>query len=150
MIATMNPRERAGVEELSDVLLDRFDVTKMTYPETEEEDKEIILKNGERIEGIEVPEEVLNAIVKLVRATREGAWSDEIEQGALARAALSLYEKVQAVALLDGKNKVTIEDVKEMAFSSVLGRFKASPSSKYYDDPAGILQEIIAELHTNE
>ncbi|MCX6000662.1 MAG: AAA family ATPase [Chloroflexi bacterium] len=26
MIATMNPRERAGVEELSDVLLDRFDV----------------------------------------------------------------------------------------------------------------------------
>ena len=29
MLATMNPLEHAGVEELSDVLLDRFDVVTM-------------------------------------------------------------------------------------------------------------------------
>lgn len=41
MIATMNPRERAGVEELSDVLLDRFDVAKMGYPESPERKRDI-------------------------------------------------------------------------------------------------------------
>jgi Mg-chelatase subunit ChlI len=146
MIATMNPKERAGVEELSDVLLDRFDVTKMTYPETEEEDKEIIRRNGEKMEGVEVPEEVLNAIVKIVRATREAPWNEDIEQGASARAAISLYEKIQATALLDGRTEVIMEDVHDMAFSSVVGRIKTSSSSKYYDDPASILEDIISEV----
>ena len=47
MIATMNPKERAGVEELSDVLLDRFDIAKMGYPDSIEEDKQIVIENGE-------------------------------------------------------------------------------------------------------
>ena len=52
MIATMNPREHAGVEELSDVLLDRFDVVTMTYPETAEQERTILTKYGKKIEGI--------------------------------------------------------------------------------------------------
>ncbi|WP_456486886.1 AAA family ATPase [Candidatus Alkanophaga liquidiphilum] len=146
MIATMNPRERAGVEELSDVLLDRFDVTKMGYPETEEEDKEIILRNAKQLESVEVPGKVLDAIVKLVRATREPPWSEELEQGASARAAISLYEKVQAAALLDGRNVATLDDVREMAFSSVVGRIKPAAGSKYYDDPEGLLREIVDSM----
>ena len=92
MIATMNPRERAGVEELSDVLLDRFDVVKMDYPESLEKEKEIVVRYGLRIDNVKVPDEVLDAVVTLVRATREEPWSKEMDQAASVRATLSLYE----------------------------------------------------------
>jgi len=146
MIATMNPKERAGVEELSDVLLDRFDISKMTYPETIEEDKRIVLENAEMLPNVNVPDDVLESIVRLVRRTREDVWSKDIEQGASARACLSLYEKVQSSALLDKRNVVNIEDVKEMSFSSVLGRIKASSSSQYYDEPEVLMNKIIEEV----
>jgi Mg-chelatase subunit ChlI len=146
MIATMNPKERAGVEELSDVLLDRFDTAKMGYPDSLEEDKQIILENAEIMPNVTVPDEILEAIVKLVRRTREEDWSKDLEQGASARASLSLYEKVQASALLDQRDTVSIADLKEMASSSVLGRIKPASSSQYYDNPAGILEEILKEL----
>ena len=146
MIATMNPKERAGVEELSDVLLDRFDIAKMTYPESNEEDRQIIMENSENTLGIKVPEEIIDVIVKLIRTTRDDEWAKDLEQGASARAAISLYEKVQASALLDNRDTVTLDDVKEMAFSSVLGRIKPSSSSQHYDDPAAIMDLILEEV----
>ena len=146
MIATMNPKERAGVEELSDVLLDRFDVAKMTYCDSIEEDKQIILENAEQILTVQVPDEILDVIVRLVRKTREEVWSKDLEQGASARASLSLYEKVQASALLDKRNTATIEDVKDVAFSSILGRIKPASGSKYFDDPEGIMEKILEEV----
>src|SRR3990170_8869922 len=102
MVATMNPREHAGVEELSDVLLDRFDVVKMTYPETAERERDILMKFGLKFDGVELPGKIVDAIVKLVRATREEPWGKELDQGASVRAGLSLYEKVQTLALLNG------------------------------------------------
>ncbi|HBN27026.1 MAG TPA: hypothetical protein DD405_06135, partial [Desulfobacteraceae bacterium] len=146
MIATMNPKERAGVEELSDVLLDRFDIAKMTYPESDAEDKQIIMENSEHARRIKVPEEIVDVIVKLIRTTRDDEWAKDLEQGASARAAISLYEKVQASALLDNRDTVTLDDVKEMAFSSVLGRIKPSSSSQHYDDPAAIMELILEEV----
>src|SRR4030042_6172572 len=101
MIATMNPREGAGVEELSDVLLDRFDVVKMGYPETPEREKEIVTRYGLRMDEVKMPEKVVEAIVRLVRATREDPWVKGMDQAASVRATLSLYEKVQAMAMLD-------------------------------------------------
>ncbi len=146
MIATMNPKERAGVEELSDVLLDRFDIAKMTYPESDAEDKRIIMENSEHAREIKVPEEIIDLIVKLIRTTRSEDWAKDLEQGASARAAISLYEKVQASALLDCRDTVTLDDVREMAFSSVLGRIKPSSSSQHYDDPAAIMDLILEEV----
>ena len=71
MIATMNPREHAGVEELSDVLLDRFDVVSMSYPETHEIEREIILRYGRKLDEIVLPAEILDSLVTLIRATRQ-------------------------------------------------------------------------------
>ncbi|MDY6853624.1 MAG: AAA family ATPase [Thermodesulfobacteriota bacterium] len=142
MLATMNPREHAGVEELSDVLLDRFDIVRMGYPETPEREKEILLKYGLKIEEIEIPDEVVDAIVSLVRATREEPWDKELDQGASARAGLSLYEKVQTFALLERRQTTTAEDVRNMAVSSMGSRIKPSPESKYYDDPLGLIAEM--------
>lgn len=146
MLATMNPREHAGVEELSDVLLDRFDIVRMGYPETPEREKQILLKYGLKTEEIEVPDEVVDAIVKLVRATREEPWDKELDQGASARAGLSLYEKVQTIALLGKRGKATVDDVKNMAVSSMGSRIKPSPESKFYDDPLALIEEISKEV----
>jgi len=146
MIATMNPRERAGVEELSDVLLDRFDVIKMGYPESPGREKEIIKRYGAKIEGIEVPEKVLDSIVSLVRATREEPWRKELEQSASVRASLSLYEKVQAMALLNESSAASKEDVKHVAVSAMGGRIKPSPESKFYEDPFALIDELVGDV----
>ena len=143
MIATMNPRERAGVEELSDVLLDRFDVVKMSYPETAEREKEILLKHGLKMDNVKVSDKVIDSIVSLVRATREEPWVKEMDQSASVRATLSLYEKVQAVALLEKRAEATADDVRKMAASSLGSRLKPSPESKYYDSQLDLIEELL-------
>ena len=146
MIGTMNPREHAGVEELSDVLLDRFDIATMGYAETPEREKQILEKYGLKTDGIGISNEVIDAIVTLVRATREEPWGKELDQGASARAGLSLYEKVQTIALLQKRDYATVEDVKRMAVSSMGSRIKPSPESKHYDNPMGLVAEITADI----
>ncbi len=146
MIATMNPREHAGVEELSDVLLDRFDVVSMGYPETGEVEAAIVRKHGYSFEGIEVPEQVLSAIVSLVRATREEPWNKEVDQGASVRASIALYEKAQASAWLEGAKVVTTEHVRKAAVSTMAGRIKTSPESRFYDDPCGLVEALLKEM----
>ena len=143
MIATMNPRERAGVEELSDVLLDRFDVVRMSYPETPEREKEILLRYGQRIDKVEIPEEVINSIVDLVRATRQEPWSKELDQAASVRAGLSLFDRVQTMALLSSRSKATVDDIRRVVVSSMASRIKTSPESKFYDDPFGLIDELV-------
>lgn len=143
MIATMNPRERAGVEELSDVLLDRFDVVKMGYPESVEIEKEIVTRYGLRMDDVEIPEKVIDCIVTLVRATREEPWAKEMDQAASVRATLSLYEKVQAMAKLDSRSEVSVDDIKKVASSSLGSRIKPAPESKFYDDPFNLIDELV-------
>ena len=150
MIATMNPRERAGVEELSDVLLDRFDVAKMGYPESPEMERDILLRHGLRMDGIGVSDGIINTVVALVRATREEPWGKELDQAASVRATLSLYEKVQALAKLDKRAEPTLDDIREMAPSSLGSRIKPSPESKFYDDPVGLINELVGNVMGNK
>ncbi|MBT3311965.1 MAG: AAA domain-containing protein [Desulfobacteraceae bacterium] len=146
MIATMNPREHAGVEELSDVLLDRFDVVTMDYPETHELETEIIKKYGGKIDNIQVPDKILNLLIKLIRSTREEPWNKDMDQGASVRAALALYEKIQAYAWLEGSKEVSVDHIKKAAVSTMAGRIKTSPESKYYDDSVGLIEELVKEI----
>ena len=146
MIATMNPRERAGVEELSDVLLDRFDVVKMGYPESSEKETEIILKYGFKMDSIEVHEDVLSSIVNLVRSTREDPWLSELEQPASVRASLSLYEKVQAMAILNDRSQAIVEDIRKAAVSTMASRIKPSPESRFYESPFDLINELVKDV----
>jgi len=146
MIATMNPKEHAGVEQLSDVLLDRFDVVKMGYPESVEKEEEIIYRYGRRLDNAQVSPDVLRSIVNLVRATREEPWSKELDQGASVRAGLALYEKVQAMCLLSGTNQASLADIRQVATSSLGARIKPSPESKFYDDPLGLIDELAKDI----
>lgn len=146
MLATMNPLEHAGVEELSDVLLDRFDVVTMGYPETLLLEKEILLKYGGKLDGIEFPDDSLDKLLVAVRATREDPWGKEMDQGASVRAALALYEKAQAQAWLQGDRSVTSDHLRSVAVSTMAGRVKTSPDSKYYDDAVGLVTELLEEV----
>jgi magnesium chelatase subunit I len=146
MLATMNPLEHAGVEELSDVLLDRFDVVTMGYPETAEIERQILLKYGGRLDGIEFPDETLDRLLVLVRSTREEPWGKEMDQGASVRAALALFEKGQAQAWLHGDRVVSLDHLRSVAVSTMAGRIKTSPESKYYDDAAGLVKDLIEEV----
>ena len=146
MVATMNPREHAGVEELSDVLMDRFDVVKMTYPESQEKERDVLVRYGAKFDEVKVPDEILSAIVTLVRSTREEPWSKELDQGASVRAGLALYEKVQTLALLKGRSEASTADIKLMAASSLATRVKPSPESKYYDDTFGLVDELVEDV----
>ena len=114
MLATMNPLEHAGVEELSDVLLDRFDVVTMGYPETALLERQILLKYGGKIDGIEFPDDALDTLLVAVRSTREDPWGKEMDQGASVRAALALYEKAQAQAWLQGDRSVTADHLRSV------------------------------------
>ncbi|MFO7962297.1 MAG: AAA family ATPase [Desulfobacterales bacterium] len=150
MIATMNPREHAGVEELSDVLLDRFDVVTMDYPETPEIEKNIVEKYGSRIDNVQVPEQMLDLVIKIIRSTREEPWNKDMDQGASVRAGLALYEKIQAYAWLEKKDEVSIDHIKEAAISTIAGRVKTSPESRYYDDSMGLVKEIVKDIMNGE
>jgi len=146
MLATMNPLEHAGVEELSDVLLDRFDVVTMHYPETAEIEKTILLQYGRKQDGMEFDGNTLDKLIGLVRSTREDPWAKEMDQGASVRAALALYEKAQTQAWLKGDGLVTTDHLRAVAVSTISGRIKPSPESKYYDDPIGLVHALMDEL----
>jgi Mg-chelatase subunit ChlI len=146
MLATMNPLEHAGVEELSDVLLDRFDVVTMGYPETALLEKQILAKYGTRLDGIEFPDDALDKLLMVIRSTREDPWGKEMDQGASVRAALAMYEKAQAQAWLQGDRFVTLDHLRSVAVSTMAGRIKTSPESKYYDDAVGLVNELLEEF----
>ncbi|WP_287583130.1 MoxR family ATPase [Candidatus Borrarchaeum sp.] len=143
MIATMNPAEHAGVEELSDVLLDRFDMVKMDYPASTEEEREIILKNAKKFDEVQVPSKMLDTLIEIVRSTRD---HKDLIQGGSVRASIGLYEKAQASALLKGRKVVSLEDIERMAASVMAKRIRPSPESAYYDDPTLLITTIVREI----
>src|SRR3989338_8864089 len=73
-IATMNP-EDSSTEKLSDVLLDRFDIIYMDYPESLDIEKKIIVEKGEKL--CAVPEKMLGLMVYFIRMLRQ---SDKLEK----------------------------------------------------------------------
>lgn len=141
LIATMNPSEFAGTERLSDVLLDRFDVVMMEYPENVAIEKEIVKKKG--IKLLPVPDDILTTLVSIVRATRG---DDRIESPAGVRATLGLYERSQAIALLKRKKFVELEDVKEVAHSVIVHRIKLAPKVRHTQTPEQVVSQIIEEV----
>ncbi len=126
-IGTMNP-EDSSTERLSDVLLDRFDLIYMSYPEKLDMEKEIVSKKGNKIKEIEISDSILELIVYFVRMLRE---DKNIEKKPSVRASIGLYERAQANALIKGRNKVLFEDVKDAVISVLEHRIRLKPSIKY-------------------
>src|SRR3989338_4149603 len=68
LIATMNPTD-INTERLSDVLLDRFDVIHMGYPETADVEMQIVRAKGEK--EIVISDMLLRFVVQFIRLLRD-------------------------------------------------------------------------------
>jgi Mg-chelatase subunit ChlI len=139
-IATMNP-EDSSTESLSDVLLDRFDVVYMGYPEKQEEEEQIVRENAQSF--IEVSDKITRLEVLFVRELRE---SDKLEKLPSVRATIGLYERAQTNAMLRGKNKTEWRDVEQVLVSVLSHRIKLKPSAQYLQTPQELVQEKLNEF----
>jgi len=136
-IGTMNPDD-TSTEPLSDVFLDRFDMIRMSYPETLAIEKSIVLTKGKKMPDIEFPQELLEMIVKFVRSLRDDA---NIEKKPSVRSTIGIYERAQAYAFLSKKKVVTLEDIESIISSVLSHRIKLKASIKYLESPEKYLEE---------
>lgn len=136
-IGTMNP-EDSSTEKLSDVLLDRFDLIYMDYPESSEIEGKIISEKGKQIKEVKFPEMLISMIVYFVRLLRE---DKNLEKKPSVRASLGLYERAQANALLHGRKSVCYEDIREAVISVLAHRIRLKPSVKYLERPENYIKE---------
>ncbi len=142
-IATMNP-EDSSTEKLSDVLLDRFDIVYMDYPESIELEKKIIVQKGEKL--CVVPDKLLTMMVYFIRMLRS---SDKLEKKPSVRATLGLYERSQAHAILMKKKQVEFEDIQAILISVLAHRIRIKPSSRYLITPTDFVKQEF-EKHIEE
>jgi len=134
-IATINPEDSA-TERMSDVLLDRFDVVYMTYPETIDYEKEIVKKYGEKICG--VGDDLLHLMAYFVRLLREDS---NIEKKPSVRASFGLYNRSQANAILNRRKEANFEDMKEAVISVLAHRIRLKPSIKHIEQPNNYIKK---------
>ncbi|MBI2664174.1 ATP-binding protein [Candidatus Woesearchaeota archaeon] len=138
-IGTLNPHD-STTENLSEVFLDRCDLVYMTYPETLELESQIVAEKGKS--KIEFPGELLTSMVGFVRELRSNS---KLEKLPSVRASIGLYERAQANALLDGRNKAELQDVKDALISVLAHRIELKPSAKYTETAKEFLEEQINE-----
>ncbi len=136
VIATQNPYEDEGVFPLPGSQLDRFlfkinleyadleseiDMLRLPHtgvtPDMLGEIQSLLgvvgLDNARKeLDGTDVPREVAEYIVTVVRSTRD---NPGLQLGASSRSAIHLLSASKATARLDGRNNVTIEDVRTVA-----------------------------------
>ena len=133
----MNP-EDSSTEKLSDVLLDRFDIIYMSYPEDIELEKEIVTTKSTKIDAVKVDEKLLTLMTYFVRLLRE---SPDLEKKPSVRASIGLYERSQANALLKNKKQVDLEDLKEAVISVLAHRIRLKPSVRYLKSTTEFITE---------
>ncbi|MDY4410247.1 MAG: MoxR family ATPase [Prevotella sp.] len=136
IVATQNPIEQEGTYRLPEAQLDRF-LMKITmgYPSAEEEEEILrrhqatprftqldalqpilraddVLAMRSLLEKVVVDQSLLRYIVGIVQLTRR---AKSIYLGASPRASVALLRSAKAMALLDGRDFVTPDDVKRVA-----------------------------------
>jgi len=149
VIATQNPIEHAGVNDLPEAQLDRFQLLLSPGYPSESEEVEIL---GDRmvedpltrvaavltvdrvralidlVARVTVDDRLLRYITTAVRRSRA---SEELALGASPRAALQLMQLARAYALVQGRDYVVPDDVKELFVHTLPHRVipKAMPES---------------------
>ncbi len=134
-ISTMNP-EDTSTEKLSDVLLDRFDIIYMDYPENIDIEKKIVLMKGKKLAN--VSDEMISLMIHFVRLLRE---SEKLEKKPSVRASIGLYERAQSNALLKGRKNAEFEDIKDVLVSVLSHRIRLKPSVRYLESVEDYIKE---------
>ena len=165
VIATQNPVEFEGTYPLPEAQLDRFIMrTSIGYPSADDE-YEILRRRQERkedtvdltpvvsheellamqlaLEDVHVSEPIGKYIVDLTRATREDS---KVQVGASPRGVYALFKLARAYAVLNNRDFVTPEDVKDVAVVALAHRIVMKP--EYW--VRGISDESIVTDAMNE
>ncbi len=169
VIATMNPVEMVGTYQLPEAAKDRFLTSiDMRFPPREVEieavmldsmrkglepsvepvtGKEEVLKAIEEAQSAELPRKVAEYVVDLVRATRN---RPEVILGATTRAAVHLARAAKANAVLNGREVVLPDDVKEVAPYVLTHRLVVEvPSKRLFasrDAALKVVREVLQEV----
>jgi len=163
VLATQNPVEQEGVYPLPEAQLDRFFAkVHVGYPAAEQEvtilrthqrevapvpllfSAETVLRLRRAVEGVHVEEELLDYIVRLVRATRD---HERIALGASPRAALALLRGAKALALLRGRTFVLPDDIQLLLLPVLRHRLILTPEGELAGSTADdLLEELRLEI----
>jgi MoxR-like ATPase len=165
VIATENPVEFRGTYPLPEAQMDRFAMQSMLgYVQPTEEvailtaqehnhpldqlkpcaslEDVLVLKRA--VENVRVSEELKRYVVDLVGATRS---APGVQLGASPRAALTLMKASQALALFDGLDFVTPEQIQELAVPVMAHRLLLEPQARFSGLTArGVVEEVVKRL----
>ena len=168
VIATQNPIEQEGIYKLPEAQLDRFLFRiKLTYPTLEEE--KLILQRfkedfrmsaidtvkpvltpadlincREIIEKIHIKDELLNYIAQIIHNTRNNG---DLYLGASPRASLAILKTSKAIAVMNGRDFVTPDDIKTVAYPVLNHRVILTPEREMEGlHPEDVIKTIIENI----
>lgn len=168
VIATQNPIEQEGTYKLPEAQLDRF-LFKVVidYPSLEEE-KSILRRFSndftgalretvrpvlspadiadcqQRIEQVFIREELLDYIAAIVHNTRNNA---DLFLGASPRASLALMKTAKAAAAIQGRNFVTPDDIRYVAYPALNHRVILTPEREMEGfNTREVLDDIVRKI----
>jgi MoxR-like ATPase len=165
VIATQNPVEFRGTYPLPEAQMDRFAMQfALGYVQPEEE--VAILTAQEHVHPLEelqpcasvtevrtlksavqkvrVGEELKRYVVALAGATRTATG---VQLGASPRASIALMKAAQALALFDGLDFVTPEQIQELAVAVIAHRLVMEPQARFSGVTArGVVEEILKKI----
>jgi MoxR-like ATPase len=173
VIATQNPIEQEGTYPLPEAQLDRFMFNiKVDYPSYDEEKRILeiatkdeaseitkvlssraILNMQKLVRRLPVGDHVREYVVRLVRATRPreaeapGFVKKMVDWGAGPRAGIFLIQGAKAMAAMNGRPSVSVDDVKKVAIPVLRHRistnFQAQAEGKSSED---VILQLVKEI----
>jgi MoxR-like ATPase len=165
VIATQNPVEHHGTYPLPESQLDRFLMRlRIGYPGREAERQ--ILRNSdhnpsenvrpvisgedllflqERVNAISVDEALVDYMLAIVDRTRT---HESLSLGVSPRGAQAMYRAAQALALVEGRDYVTPDDVKRLAIPVFAHRIAINPRASLSMRSAEATERILQEVLT--
>jgi MoxR-like ATPase len=163
VIATQNPVEHHGTYPLPESQLDRFLMRlRIGYPDLASERQivrnserglpeaaasgllaEDVLRLQEAVHGVTVEEALVDYMLAIVEKTRN---HESLALGVSPRGSQALYRAVQALALLDGRDYATPDDVKRLAVPLFAQRVVINTRTTLVQRRADVGERIIEEI----
>jgi len=162
VIATQNPVEFRGTYPLPEAQMDRFamqftlgyvppndEVAVLTAQATNHPLETLtscatladLTMVKRAAQGVRISEELKRYVVDLVGATRT---ANSVQLGASPRASLALMKAAQALALFDGRDFVTPEQIQELSVPVIAHRLVMQPQARFSGITArGVVEEIV-------
>jgi MoxR-like ATPase len=95
-------------------------------------------------EDVRISEELKRYVVDLVSATRAAAG---VQLGASPRASIALMKAAQALALFDGLDFVTPDQIQELAVPAIAHRLMMDPQARFSGQTArGVVDEVVKKI----